>query len=57
MLVCKKGEKGAHGFVVYSYFKDSTFTAVKRDYVKGVSFQSKMVYKPMGWTSGRSLPV
>ena len=57
ILVCKKGEKGAHGFVVYSYFKDSTFTAVKRDYVKGVSFQSKMVYKPMGWTSGRSLPV
>ena len=33
------------------------FTAVKRDYVKGVHFQSKMVYKPIGWTSGRSLPV
>ena len=53
-------------FVIYSYFKDSVFTAVKRDakfqtrYVKGVPFLSKMLYtykRVSGWTSGRSLPV
>ena len=63
------------GFVVYLYFKDSEFMAVKKDgkfyakyvkrvqfanrgYMKGASFQSKMVYKRVrGWTLGRSLHV
>ena len=59
------------GFVVYLYFKDSEFMAVKKDgkhvkrvqfanrgYMKGVPFLSKMVYKSVrGWTLGRSLPI
>ena len=45
-----------------SYFKDGTFTAVKRDAnfrIRYVPFLSKIVrYKGVkGWTSGRSLPV
>ena len=45
-----------------SYFKDGTFTAVKRDAnfrIRYAPFLSKIVrYKGVkGWTSGRSLPV
>ena len=56
----EKNEK-TFGFVIYSYFKDSAFTAVKRDakflsrYMKGVTFPSKMVYERVrGWTTQRS---
>ena len=51
------------GFVIYSYLKDSAFTAVKgvkgapfvnRKYTKGVPF----LFKDKKWlTSGQSLPV
>ena len=49
-MALKKTRK-RFGFVIYSYFKDSAFTAVKRDakflsrYMKGVTFPSKMVYE------------
>ena len=49
------------GFLIYSYFKDIAFTAVKRDgkfltrYMKGVPVLSKMVYERVrGWTTQRS---
>ena len=58
-------------FVTCPYFKDSAFTAVKRDAkfqtrhvkgvplpIEGVPFLSKMEYKMVrGWTPGRSLPI
>ena len=54
-------------FEIYSYLKDSAFTAVKRNEVckRGTIFVnrrytkgSKLVYKRVrGWTSGKSLPV
>ena len=56
----KKSRKRSD-FVIYSYFKDSVFTAVKRDakfqarYIKRVPFRSKMLYKHKrvsGWTQG-----
>ena len=56
-MALKKTRK-RFGFVIYSYFKDSAFTAVKRDakflsrYMKGVTFPSKMVYEGIrGWTT------
>ena len=46
--VMKKSRKRS-GFVIYSNFKYSAFTAVR--YVKGVPLLSKMVYKRVrGWT-------
>ena len=64
-LAVKKSRKSS-GFVMYSYFKDSTFTAkpgyvkrvpfVNRRYTKGAPFRSKLVYKMVrGWISGLSL--
>ena len=59
-MALKKTRK-RFGFVIYSYFKHSAFTAVKRDakflsrYMKGVKFPSKMVYEGIrGWTTQRS---
>ena len=59
-MALKKNEK-TFGFVIYSHFKDSAFTAVKRDAkflirsMKGVPFLSKMVYEWVrGWTTQRS---
>ena len=59
------------GFVIYSYLKDSAFTAVKRDdkvkirFVKGAPFVNRkytkgvpFLFKDKKWlTSGQSLPV
>ena len=59
-MALKKTRK-RFGFVIYSYFKDSAFTAVKRDakvlsrYMKGVTFPSKLVHERVrGWTTQRS---
>ena len=68
MAVKESGKRS--GFVIYSYLKDSAFTAVKRD-AKGVfergvlstegirndyPFLSKSFIKRMrGWTTGTSL--
>ena len=43
-MALKKSSRTSSGFVIYSYFKDGEFTAVKRNaklltrYVKGVPF-------------------
>ena len=58
-----KKSRTSSGVLVYSYFKDGEFTAVKRNaklltrYVKGVPFV-KLVYKRVrSWISGGSLLV
>ena len=63
-----KNSRKRPDFVIYSYFQDTTFTAVKSDAkfqtryltIKGISFLSKMLYmynRVSGWTSGWSPPV
>ena len=59
-MIVKKSRKRS-GFVIYSFFKDSAFTAIKREenaltrYVKGVAFINKRHTKGLPFLSKTGL--